>query len=121
MLLGSALALGYAPVVQAEQAASSNAIEEVIVSAQRRQESIQDVPIAVSAFSGTMLEDRQIINTSDLQMNTPNVSFTSTNFGGSNLSIRGIGNLVISSSADPGVSIHLNEIAVGTNLNSAEF
>ncbi|MGA1218049.1 MAG: hypothetical protein ACO3VD_08720, partial [Pseudomonadales bacterium] len=76
MLLGSALALGYAPVVQAEQAASSNAIEEVIVSAQRRQESIQDVPIAVSAFSGTMLEDRQIINTSDLQMNTPNVSFT---------------------------------------------
>lgn len=121
MLLGSTLALGYAPVVQAEQAASSNAIEEVIVSAQRRQESIQDVPIAVSAFSGTMLEDRQIINTSDLQMNTPNVSFTATNFGGSNLSIRGIGNLVISSSADPGVSIHLNEIAVGTNLNSAEF
>ena len=37
------------------------AVEEVVVTAQRTEESIQDVPIAVSAFTGTMLEDKQII------------------------------------------------------------
>ncbi|MEE4360878.1 MAG: TonB-dependent receptor [Pseudomonadales bacterium] len=130
LLLGSIVTLGHVPVVLADQTATatasspparSNVVEEVIVSAQRRQESIQDVPIAVSAFSGAMLEDRQIITPSDLQMNTPNVSFSATNFGGASVSIRGIGTLVTGASADPGVSLHLNEIPVGTNLNSTEF
>lgn len=127
LLASSVLTLGHVPAVQADQAASassspparSNMIEEVIVSAQRRSESIQDVPMAVSAFSGAMLEDRQIINPSDLQLNAPNVSFTATNFGGSSFSIRGIGNISIG--GEPGVSTHLNEIPVNTNLNAAEF
>ena len=68
-----------------------------------------------------MLQDKGVINPSDLQMQAPNVSFSSTNFGGSSFSIRGIGQLVISSSADAGVSIHQNEIPYGTNLNANEF
>jgi outer membrane receptor protein involved in Fe transport len=100
---------------------SGKFIEEVTVTAQRTEESIQEVPIAVTAFTGDMLAHKQIIGTSDLQMNTPNVSFTATNFGSSSLSIRGIGRLVISSSGESGVSIHLNQIAVGTNLNAMEY
>ena len=96
-------------------------VEELIVTAQRVAESIQDVPIAVTALTDDMLADRQIINPSDLQLNAPNVSFSATNFGGSNLSIRGIGQLVISRSGESGVSSHVNEIAVATNLNSVEF
>ena len=96
-------------------------VEELIVTAQRVAESIQDVPIAVTALTDDMLADRQIINPSDLQLNAPNVSFSATNFGGSNLSIRGIGRLVISRSGENGVSSHINEIAVVTNLNSVEF
>ena len=96
-------------------------IEEVIVTAQRTAESIQDVPIAVTALTGGMLEDRQVINPSDLQMNAPSVSFTATNFGSSSFSIRGIGRLVIGSTGEAGVSTHMNEIAVGTNLNTIEF
>lgn len=101
--------------------AADAGIEEVIVTAQRTSESIQDVPIAVTALTGEMLEDKGIINPSDLQMTAPNVSFTSTNFGGSSFSIRGIGRLVISASADSGVSTHVNEIALDTNLNAIEF
>ncbi len=104
-----------------EEAKTGHFLEEVTVTAQRTEESIQDVPIAVTAFTGDMLEYKQIIGTSDLQMNTPNVSFTATNFGSSSLSIRGIGRLVISSSGEAGVSIHLNEIPVGTNLNAVEY
>lgn len=100
-------------------AAESRMIEEVTVTAQRVEESIQEVPIAVSALTGDMLEDQGILMPSDLQMNAPSVSFTATNFGGSSFSIRGIGNLVIG--GESGVSQHINEIAVGTNLNSVEF
>jgi outer membrane receptor protein involved in Fe transport len=100
---------------------AAEAIEEVVVTAQRTEQSVQEVPIAVSAFSGEMMEDKQIINPSDLQLAAPNVSFTATNFGGSSFSIRGIGRLVIAGSGENGVSIHQNQIAVPTNLPAAEF
>ena len=96
-------------------------IEELVVTAQRVAEGVQDVPIAVTAVGGEALEDRQVVNPSDLQLNAPNVTFTATNFGGSSFSIRGIGNLVIGRTGESGVSLHLNEIAVPTNLNSIEF
>lgn len=113
-----AIALAVSSQSYAEQ---SNVIEEVTVTAQRVAESIQDVPIAVTALSESMMEDRQIIGTSDIQLNAPNVSFTATNFGGSSFSIRGIGRLVIAASGENGVSTHVNDIPVGTNLNSIEF
>ena len=100
---------------------AANAIEEVVVTAQRTEESVQDVPIAVTAFSGDMMEDKGIISPSDLQLASPNVSFTATNFGGSSFSIRGIGRLVIAGSGENGVSIHQNQIALPTNLPAAEF
>ena len=96
-------------------------IEEIIVTAQRTAESIQDVPIAVTALTGEMLEEKQVINPSDLQINAPNVSFTATNFGSFSFSIRGIGRLVIGTTGESGVSTHLNEIPVVTNLNAIEF
>ncbi|MEZ5559451.1 MAG: TonB-dependent receptor [Pseudomonadales bacterium] len=101
--------------------AAEGAIEEVIVTAQRASESIQDVPIAVTALSGQMMEDKQVITPSDLQLNAPNVSFTATNFGGSSFSIRGIGRLVIGTTGEAGVSTHINEIPISTNLNAVEF
>ena len=100
---------------------AASVIEEVVVTAQRTEESLQDVPISITALSGEMLEDRGMVNPSDLQRAAPNVSFTSTNFGGSSFSIRGIGRLVISASGDNGVSTHINEIALDTNLNAIEF
>ncbi|MFU8815443.1 MAG: TonB-dependent receptor [Pseudomonadales bacterium] len=100
---------------------AQSAIEEVVVTAQRTEQSLQEVPIAVTAFSGAMMEDKQILSPSDLQLNAPNVSFTATNFGGSSFSIRGIGRLVIAGSGENGVSIHQNQIAVPTNLPAAEF
>ena len=103
------------------QDGGGSAIEEVIVTAQRTAESIQDVPIAVTALTGDMLDNKQVITVSDLQMNAPNVSFTSTNFGSSSFSIRGIGRLVTAATGDAGVSIHTNEISLGPNLNTAEF
>ena len=118
--MAAAVVFAVSNTVLAEES-DSPAIEEVTVTAQRVAESIQDVPIAVTALTGDALEERQVITPSDLQINASNVSFTATNFGGSSFSIRGIGNLVIGRSGEPGVSQHLNEIAVSTNLNTLEF
>ena len=100
---------------------SEEPIEEIIVTAQRIDEDIQDVPIAVTALTDTMIEDQQVITPSDLQLNSPGVTYTATNFGGSSFSIRGVGSLAIGSASIAGVSAHINEIPVPSNLNSIEF
>jgi len=99
----------------------SASIEEVIVTARRTEESLQDVPIAVTAFSEEGIQARQIIQTSDIQMNVPNVSFTNTNFGSNSFSIRGIGRLVTAGSGEAGVSSHVNDIPITGNLITTEF
>lgn len=113
--------LGYASILYGLTASAAQVMEEVVVTAQRAEESLQEVPIAVTALTGEMLEDKGIINPSDLQMSAPNVSFTATNFGGSSFAIRGIGRLVIGGTGESGVSTHINEIPVATNLNAIEF
>ena len=99
----------------------TNVEEVLIVTAQRQNENIQDVPIALSALSSEMLEDQQVITPSDLQMNSPSLSFTATNFGGSSFSIRGIGRIVLGRSGDQAVGAHLNAIPIDLNLNTQEF
>ena len=87
-------------------------IDVVIVTAQRREENLIDVPIAVAAFSGEALERRQIDQATDLQLNVPNVSYTKTNFTGSNFQIRGIGVSSVAASGDSGVETHFNSMPI---------
>ena len=111
----------FLPSIQAADEEESSAIEEVIVTARRTEESLQDVPIAVTAFNEEGIQARQIIQTSDIQMNVPNVSFTNTNFGSFSFSIRGIGRLVTAGSGEAGVSTHVNDIPIAGNLITTEF
>ena len=67
---------------------------EIIVTAQRTNQRLQDVPIAISAFNSEALERQQIKNASDLQLTLPNVTFTKGNFTGSSFTIRGIGDFL---------------------------
>ena len=62
---------------------------EIVVTAQRQSERLQDVPIAVSAFSTEALEAQQIKTPSDLQLTLPNVTFTKTNFTGASFTMDG--------------------------------
>ena len=81
----------------------------IVVTAQRRAEALQDVPIAVSAFSAEALERQQIKTTSDLQLTLPNVTFTKTNFTSSSFTIRGIGDLCVGVTCDSATAVHLND------------
>ncbi|QGN53237.1 TonB-dependent receptor [Novosphingobium sp. Gsoil 351] len=94
----------------------------IIVTAQRQSQSLQEVPIAVSAFSGEALEKQQIKNASDLQLTLPNVTFTKGNFTGSSFTIRGIGDLCVGVSCDSATAIHLDGTPLlGTRLFETEY
>jgi iron complex outermembrane receptor protein len=91
-------------------AADYRGMEEVVVTAQKRASTVQDTAIAVSAFDGDALDDRQISTTSELQFSVPNMMFGKGNFEGSSISIRGVGNLAVADSSDNGVGIHINDV-----------
>ncbi|WP_439472345.1 TonB-dependent receptor [Brevundimonas sp.] len=83
-------------------------LDEIIVTAQKREQAIQDVPIAVSAFSAEVLDELRIEGGSELLRAIPNVSFSKSNFSMYNFSIRGIGTKAVSASSDPAVAVSFN-------------
>jgi outer membrane receptor protein involved in Fe transport len=104
------------------QETTANSIEEVIVTSQRVEESLQDVPIAVTALTADMLDDMQIESGSDLQMITPSLSFQGGDAGGGTFNIRGITNLAVSATSESGVEVHVNDLPVGsTTMQDGEF
>ena len=103
-------------------AASGNQIEELVVTAERRESSIQDTPVTVSAFSADTLKAKRLDGGENLVLSVPNVNYSRGNFGGYNFSIRGIGTKLVSNTGDPGVSFNINELPVGANhLGDADF
>jgi len=83
-------------------------VQALIVTAQKREEDIQDVPIAISAFSQKDLETHQIAGGPDLITQVPNMTFTKTNFTSYSIQLRGIGTQAISATTDPGVAVAFN-------------
>jgi iron complex outermembrane receptor protein len=83
-------------------------VEALIVTAQKREEDIQDVPIAISAFTQETLTERQIAGGPDLITQIPNFTFTKTNFASYSIQIRGIGTQAISVGTDPAVAVAFN-------------
>ncbi|HEX5775270.1 MAG TPA: TonB-dependent receptor plug domain-containing protein, partial [Caulobacteraceae bacterium] len=83
-------------------------VEALIVTAQKREEDIQDVPIAISAFSQEDLTRSQIAGGPDLITQVPNMTFTKTNFSSYSVQLRGIGTQAISATTDPAVAVAFN-------------
>jgi outer membrane receptor protein involved in Fe transport len=86
----------------------ANQLETITVTAQKKVENIQKVPIAITAFGGEELSDRKIETGGDLVTATPNVSFSKTNFAMYNFQIRGIGTQALSVTTDPAVAVSFN-------------
>jgi iron complex outermembrane recepter protein len=108
---GRAFAITGALMLSSALAAPAFAqIEEVVVTAQKRAEDIQTVPISVTAFTSQDLQAHQITEFKDLVFNTPNVSYTKGNFAGSDFQIRGIGITAIGYDAESGVAVHVDDV-----------
>ncbi|HEX3365514.1 TonB-dependent receptor [Phenylobacterium sp.] len=89
---GAAVAAGAGAdaAAAAANAPSSSAVEEVIVTAQRRDESVQTVPMTLQAFSGAALSARNITTFDDLLRITPNIEFAKNGPGQGNIFMRGL-------------------------------
>ncbi|MEX2525667.1 MAG: TonB-dependent receptor [Gammaproteobacteria bacterium] len=121
----SAVVLSAFAVIQGAPAQGTNqdgaVLEEVIVTARRVEEKLQDTPISVSAFTSENLERRQVFSTEDLDQVTPNLQFTNdTTLAGNNASsvifIRGIGQTDPTSTVDPGVGLYIDDVYMGQSV-----
>jgi outer membrane receptor protein involved in Fe transport len=128
VLLAGASALvltmfGPMAVAQEETAPDeSRRLNTVTVTTQKTEQSIQDVPIAVSAFDEESLNKLQLAGGADLVKSIPNVTFSKGNFAGYNFKIRGIGVDAVAQSGDAGVGVHQNDVPLQSNaLFEAEF
>ena len=97
-------------------------LEEVVVTAAKVEASIQDTPIAVSAFSQEALDSQLINDASALQFSVPNLTQTKGNFTAGDIRIRGIGSGAVGTFGDSGVGIHVNGIyQVSTRIFETQF
>ena len=88
-------------------------LEEVVVTAERRAQSSQDVPLAVTTFSGDMIGPSGISDLGDIAVQTPNLTFTQFNIGEPQLFLRGVGSTSDSAGSDPTVSIFIDGVYIG--------
>ena len=124
-VLVSALVLAGAansPLVLAQSKVTSLALEEVVVTAQKRAEDSQDVPISISALSETDLERRGVLNAGDLISTLPNMTGYEAPGSRGNLSInlRGVSSGSPSNlSTSPANAMYIDGVYMGTQMGSA--
>ena len=127
MLALSAAFLATPAIAQTAEAPAENedqgGIQEIVVTAQKRAENVQDVPIAISAFGAETLNERAVGDVSALSAVAPNVNLDAgTPFSGSSavLSayVRGIGSDDFAFNIDPGVGIYLDGVYLARTVGA---
>jgi len=124
----SAVPLALVAAIAASDAAyaQGGGIETVTVTAEKRAENVQDVPIAITAFSGTALQDKGVTSLTGLSNLTPNVTLDAgTPFGGDSsvlsASIRAIGSDDFAFNIDPAVGVYVDGVyyarTIGANVD----
>lgn len=108
---------------QAFTSASENALEEIIVTAQFRQQNLQDTPVAITAENAEMMEARGQTSLHDLAQQAPGVTLVETGgaFGpGMTATIRGIGQADFDPAFAPGVGVYIDDVYY-TSLTGSNF
>lgn len=124
LLLGASgvLALGVAAPALAQDGASGGyEANEIVVTAQFREQNLQDTPIAITAVPGEMLEARSQTSIVDLGDFAPNVALEpATGIQGNSIAafIRGIGQADASFALEPGVGVYIDDIYYGTTFGA---
>jgi iron complex outermembrane recepter protein len=122
MLVGAAAlsGVGLAQNIHAQESGKKLALEEIIVTAQKREQSVQDVPVAVTAVTQEMIETNRIFTVNDLSGIAPNTTVRPA-AGGVSLpafSMRGITSYGVVPGSDKQVSIYLDGVYLGNTRGS---
>jgi len=118
--------LAWPAAAQEEAAAQAGALEEIMVTAQRREQGIQTVPVAVTAIDPATIERRQVTDSKQIVFNVPNLTGNS-NVGQSSANsffMRGIGTTENLATADTSVGLYLDDVYIArqgaNNFNLAD-
>jgi iron complex outermembrane receptor protein len=106
------------------QGSDAETLESIVVTARRREESLQDTPVAVTALTAAALERQQATGTMDLDKIAPNIQFHSYgtltgNNSAAQVFIRGIGQTDATPAVDPGVGIYIDDVYMGRSVGGA--
>jgi iron complex outermembrane receptor protein len=98
-------------------AEDSDAVQDIVVSARRRDETLQQTPLAITALSPAYFESTGSTSIADLQGVAPNLLITSQNTGAgaANASIRGIAFADVDKSFDPAIAVVIDGVVVGSS------
>ncbi|MBO9695948.1 MAG: TonB-dependent receptor [Sphingopyxis sp.] len=111
------LALLAAPPAHAQEVErSEGALDEIVVTAEKREENLQNVPIAVTAMTGETLTATGISNVEDLQFFVPGVSITNDSMA--IINIRGIGTSAFGVATDPSTTVHYDGVYIARPTTS---
>ena len=91
---------------------SSDGIQDIVVTAEKRSSTVQNVPVAISAFDQNMLDRKGIQDITALQSQVPSLKFTVPQ-GVVQISLRGAGNDSVTTGADNGVGFHYDGVYIG--------
>jgi iron complex outermembrane recepter protein len=123
LLASTALSPAFAQDAAPQEDETGGGIQEIVVTAQKRAENVQDVPIAVSAFGEEALQERAVGSVAQLSSLAPNVTLDgSVPFSGSTAvlaaSIRGIGSNDFAFNIDPGVGVYLDGVYLARSVGA---
>ena len=124
LVTASPIWLGSAWAQSSTDSATVAEVETVFVTARRREESLQDTPVAVTVLSGKALERQQIGGTTDLDLVAPNLQFATYgtltgNNSAAQVFIRGIGQTDATPAVDPGVGLYIDDVYMGRSVGGA--
>jgi len=96
-------------------------LEEIVVTARKREESLQRTPISITAFTGASLEEQNITNVSQIAEATPNLIFDagapiSGTSSAASVYIRGIGQIDFTLTTEPGVGIYVDGVYLSQSI-----
>lgn len=112
MLLAVSSATGLCHNLAWAQQGTAVALEEVLVTAQKREQNLQEVPVSITAFTATELADKGISTITELEKSVPNTQFRASRATNSTLTayIRGVGQQDPLWGFEPGVGVYVDDV-----------
>jgi len=105
--------LGGVASAQSPDADDNGALEEIVVTSQKRAENVQDIPVAVQVVSGATLEAQGIREFSELTRTAPSLFIRPAEHPvNASISMRGIGTFAFSQAVEPSVAVQMDDVPV---------
>ena len=120
----ASLSLGQTALAQEQrESGASEILEELVVTARRREEGLQNAPIAISAYTGETLEYRGVTKLDEITRFVPNLTIENNpSFGGASNSaaiyIRGIGQKEFLPTSEPGVGLYVDGVYIARSVGA---